>query len=90
MYQKFIDDCYLKNGKCCAGCDHWAWHNSTVGDCTKSAPVSSEDRISMLNMEATSIKVNAGHIVTKRDHLCGYFVDTYDCDKTTSPFFDDL
>ena len=51
----------------------------------KSAPVSGDDRISILDLErvSMSIEVGSGHVMTKRDHLCGYFVDTYDWNSST-------
>ena len=75
VIQNLVDSFYRDNGKCCAGCDHWQWHNATIGDCTKSAPVSSKDRISMIDID---IEVRAGHIVTDRSHVCGEFADSFD------------
>jgi hypothetical protein len=74
--QQFIDDFYKNHGDCCAGCDFWKWHNSHLGDCTKSAPVCGQERHSMLDIESCSMPLEAGHILTKRDHLCGDFIDT--------------
>lgn len=76
--QRFIDDFYKSHGDCCAGCDHWQWHNTAVGDCTKSAPVSSRERHSMLGVTGCSSEPSAGHILTKRDHVCGDFIDTHE------------
>ena len=73
--QQSIDSFYLSHGKCCAGCDWWRWHTPYIGDCTKSAPVSGLERYSMLGMENISVSIPAGHIVTRRDHVCGDFVD---------------
>lgn len=78
--QSLVDDFYFANGPCCAGCDFWQWHNSAVGDCTKSAPVSAEQRFSMISPDA-SILPSAGHIVTPRDHWCGDFKDGFDWAK---------
>lgn len=78
LKQKFIDEYYKLNGPCCAGCDWWKWHNVMVGDCTKSAPVAGEERVSMLSIESCSKQLEAGHILTKRDHLCGDFIDTHE------------
>lgn len=75
MAQKEVDKFYKTNGPCCAGCDFWRWHNSVIGDCTKSAPVSGAERWSMLNMGSLSLNAEAGHIVTPRHHLCGDFKD---------------
>lgn len=73
------DKFYLNHGKpCCAGCDWWRFHNSLVGECIKSAPVSGEQRMAMLGIESVSMSPEAGHVFTKRDHYCGDFVDTYD------------
>ncbi len=76
--QDAVDAFYKAHGPCCAGCDHWRWHNSVVGECTKSAPVSGRERWSMLGWESVSVELPAGHIMTRRDHRCGEFVDTYD------------
>lgn len=81
--QRSIDDYYFKHGPCCAGCDFWRWHNSVVGDCTKSAPVSAEQRFSMISPDA-SIHPAAGHIITPRNHKCGDFKDTFDWKKIKS------
>lgn len=75
MSQKSIDAFYKKNGDCCAGCDWWHWINSVVGNCTKSDPVSERERLGMLNIENCSLNVGAGHVLTKRDHVCGDFKD---------------
>ena len=79
--QKILDDFYKKNGNCCAGCDHWRWHKSVVGDCTKSAPVSGADRVSMLGIQSNSMSIQSGHIMTERSHVCGDFIDTHKWEK---------
>lgn len=76
--QRAVDRFYHQYGKCCAGCDHWRWLNSSVGECTRTAPVSGEERMKMLGMRSLSQPAEPGHIVTRRDHVCGEFVDTYD------------
>lgn len=76
--QRVVDAYYRKHGPCCAGCDHWRWFNSVVGECTRSAPVSGEERMAMLGMKNLSQLAEPGHIVTKRDHVCGEFIDTHD------------
>ena len=73
-----IDSFYWAHGPCCAGCDHWMQHNSAVGDCTKSAPASGSERIGMLGFRYHSVAPSAGHVMTKRDHKCGDFSDTFD------------
>lgn len=73
--QKTIDAYYAKHGPCCAGCDWWRWLNSTVGECTKTVPVSGQERISMLGVTNVSMPVGAGHIMTLRSHVCGQFLD---------------
>ena len=73
--QQMIDKFYKSKGSCCAGCDYWRWHNSVVGDCMKSAPVGGSERHSMLDIQSLSVELKAGHILTKRDHLCGEFID---------------
>lgn len=52
--QRGIDAYYRKHGPCCAGCDHWGWFNSMVGECTRSAPVSGEERMAMMGMTSLS------------------------------------
>ncbi|MAD46576.1 MAG: hypothetical protein CMH98_16365 [Oceanospirillaceae bacterium] len=74
-----LDQFYKKYGPCCAGCDHWRWHNSVVGECTKSAPVSGQERWSaVLQLDSASTTLPAGCVMTERDHHCGDFIDTYD------------
>lgn len=73
--RKAVDAFYAKHGPCCAGCDWWRFHNSLVGECIKSAPVSANERTAMLGITGVSMDIGAGHILTKRDHLCGDFSD---------------
>lgn len=76
--QRMMDRHYLENGKCCAGCDWWRFHNSLVGDCTKSAPVSAAERVSMFGIQGASMgAADAGHIITPKDHVCGDFKDDF-------------
>lgn len=79
--QAFIDQFYHDHGPSCAGCDHWRWYSSLVGECVKSAPVSSDERLGMFDMDFCSLKPGAGHVLTRRDHVCGDFIDTYDWSK---------
>ena len=83
--QQILDKIYLDGNKapCCAGCDWWRFHNSMVGDCTKSAPVSGLDRVSMLGITKINESPPSGHIMTLRGHKCGDFVDTYDWPDAT-------
>lgn len=78
--QALVDAYYLDNGKkpCCAGCDHWAFINSRMGECTASPPVGAVERAAMLNMKGVSFNVGAGHVLTPYDHQCGSFVDTFE------------
>lgn len=84
--QENIDRFYWANGKCCAGCDWWCAHNSSTGDCTKSAPVSGKERFDMFGIQSSSLPLPAGHIVTKRGHVCGNFKDDFDW-QSLSPFY---
>lgn len=84
--QEFIDAFFWAHGPCCAGCDWWRHLNSSVGECTRSAPVASGDRIAMLGMERASIDIGAGHIMTPRDHRCGEFRDTFDWSSLPAPY----
>jgi len=81
--QQIVDAFYKKHGPCCAGCDWWRFHNSSVGECIKSEPVSGAERYSMTGITKTNFTPDAGHIITKRDHVCGEFADTYDWEATT-------
>jgi hypothetical protein len=79
--QEFVDTFYHAHGKCCAGCDWWRYMNSTAGECTKSAPVLEGDRVGMLGMTGGSLEIGAGHVLTRREHVCGDFKDEYDWPK---------
>lgn len=76
--QERFDRFYFRNGPCCAGCDWWSSMNSRVGNCTKSAPVGGHERWEMLGISNCSLKPEAGHIVTRVDHVCGDFKDEFD------------
>ena len=74
--QAIIDAFYAKRGPCCAGCDWWRWHNSCVGECTRTEPVSGTERVAMIGVTGSSLPLGAGHIMTPREHVCGEFRDT--------------
>lgn len=76
--RRLVDKFYFEHGPCCAGCDWWRYHNSVVGECLKSGPVSSVDRVSMFGFDSFTLHIEAGHIMTQRDHVCGEFIDTHD------------
>jgi hypothetical protein len=76
--QQAHDRFYITKGPCCAGCDYWRHINGVSGECRKAAPVSSDDRAAMLGIESASINFGAGHPITRRDHWCGEFADTFD------------
>lgn len=76
--QLLVDRFYKENGPCCAGCDWWRFINSAAGECIKNAPVSDSERLAMLGISKTTLPAGSGHIMTKRDHVCGDFLDTYD------------
>lgn len=76
--QECIDAFYWKRGPCCAGCDWWRAHNSSVGECTRGAPVAESERWAMLGMSGISLRTGAGHVATTRDHVCGDFRDDFD------------
>jgi hypothetical protein len=73
--QDRIDRFAAEHAPCCAGCDHWRWHNSVVGECLRTAPVAGIARVSMLGISATSAPLQSGHIMTPREHRCGEFQD---------------
>lgn len=76
--QEWLDAFYFKNGPSCAGCDWWRSISSHVGECHRSAPVKGDLKYAMLGMEGCSMKLPAGHILTKHDHHCGDFKDEFD------------
>lgn len=77
--QEHVDTFYWSHGPCCAGCDWWRHFNSSVGECLKSAPACGLERWAMMGIEMSSIPLlGAGHVVTKRDHRCGDFIDSFD------------
>lgn len=76
--QEILDRFYTEHGPCCAGCDWWYSVNSLVGECRRSAPVSGQQRVTMIGMRSTSITLGAGHIHTLREHYCGEFKDGFD------------
>ena len=76
--QFFVDSFYVKNGPCCAGCDHWRHVNSMVGECLRSAPVASGDRTGMLGISGSSPAPAAGHTTTRGDHRGAAFDAAFD------------
>jgi hypothetical protein len=76
--QEMADRFYAKHGPCCAGCDWWHRINTLVGECHKSAPVGGIERSSMLEIHVTSLPLEAGHVMTRREHHCGDFKDEFD------------
>lgn len=76
--QELLDRFYTEHGPCCAGCDWWRHLNSVVGECRKSAPVDADQRFDVLNLSYASLRVEAGHILTRREHHCGDFKDEFD------------
>lgn len=76
--QKLIDKFYKDNGPCCAGCDNWRWQNAVIGECTKSLIISGEEIAKMLSIESCSANLGAGQALTKRDYVCGNFIDTHE------------
>ena len=73
--QAIIDEFYKQHGPCCAGCDWWFWLNTVVGECRKSAPVSGSERFAMIGSTGSSLPLEAGHVMTWRNHVCGEFSD---------------
>jgi hypothetical protein len=84
--QELLDRFYFTHGPCCAGCDWWRSLNGAAGECHRSAPVSSEDRMAMLGIEGCSSLIGAGHVLTPRDHYCGDFKDEFDWQSLPRPY----
>ena len=81
--QEHLDRFYFERGPCCAGCDWWEHLSSLVGNCTRSKPVSSAERWGVVGIANSSLRPEAGHIITKRDHVCGDFKDEFDWSSLT-------
>jgi hypothetical protein len=84
--QEWHDRFYTEHGPCCAGCDHWQSLNSTAGECRFSKLVSGTERLAMLGITYSSLKVGAGHVITPRDHVCAHFKDDFDW-STLTPWY---
>lgn len=84
--QVLLDQFYWSRGPCCAGCDWWRHHNSLVGECTRSAPVSDAERWGMIGFVGASLATGAGHPMTRRDHHCGEFRDSFDWSSLPSAY----
>ena len=81
--QAILDQFYKERGPCCAGCDWWCWHNAAAGECIRTVPVAGHERLALLGVTWTSYPVQAGHIMTPRDHVCGEFCDSEQTPKGT-------
>lgn len=88
--QRAVDAFYWKHGPCCAGCDWWRYFNSVLGECLKSAPVTSEQRYAMAGLSSPSLLGGAGHVATPREHHCGDFTDTFDWGSLTLAYRKDI
>ena len=84
--QEFLDRFYFEHGPCCAGCDWWQSLNSRAGLCTKWPPFKEGDRVAMLGITGSSLDVGSGHVMTLRDHLCGWFKDDFDWSSLPLPY----
>lgn len=73
--QEMMDNFYRQKGPCCAGCDHWRWVNSVAGLCTQSKIVPSKERGAMFEISSSTLNFGAGHVMTKREYVCGLFRD---------------
>jgi hypothetical protein len=76
--QEARDRFYWERGPCCAGCDWWRAYNSSIGECTKSAPVSGLERWAMIGIYNCSLQLGSGHAITRREYVCGQFKDEFD------------
>ena len=76
--QEFVDAFYAKNGKCCAGCDHWRHINSLAGECLQSKILPGKERADMLGYTSHSMNFPSGHAITLHGHCCALFADTFD------------
>jgi hypothetical protein len=84
--QEHVDTFYFRNGYCCAGCDHWRWISSLVGECLQSRIVPGHERLSMLGISRSSAPTDCGHAITRRDYHCGLFKDGFDWTSLPLPY----
>ncbi|MGX7706365.1 hypothetical protein [Methylobacterium sp. Gmos1] len=84
--QEILDTFYHQQGPCCAGCDWWHSISTLVGECHRSAMVSGHDRMIALGIDYSSLAFGAGHVVTKREHVCGDFKDEFDWTSLPLPY----
>lgn len=77
-YQKRCDEFFWKNGRCCAGCDHWSSEAGDIGECLSAPPISGSQVLKSLGIEWSSYIPPPGQPFTRRDHVCGAFQDTFD------------
>lgn len=85
-WQESVDTFYFRTGKCCAGCDWWRSLSPLIGNCTRSRIVSGKERADMLGLEHCSLRIKAGHAVTRRDYVCGEFKDEFDWTTLPLPY----
>src|SRR5690349_606317 len=72
--QEAVDQFYLRNGPCCAGCDFWRYFNAVAGECTRYPPNKRHDAGATLGIYGSSLGPTSTAI-TLRDHWCGEFRD---------------
>lgn len=77
-YQERCDTFYWKNGRCCAGCDHWSSSEGDIGQCMAAPPVSGMDVLRSLDITWSSYIPAPGQPFTRHDHVCGAFKDDFD------------
>ncbi len=77
-YQERCDTRYWKDGRCCAGCDHWASEGGDIGECGAAPLVSGTDVIRSLGISWSSYTPPPGQPYTQADHVCGAFKDDFD------------
>lgn len=80
-YQFLVDAFYKQNGNCCAGCDHWRFHNHLVGECTKSQLMPATTALEGMGIFNHTGAKGTSHALTKRDYVCGNFIDSFDWDS---------
>lgn len=86
-WQENVDRFYFGLGRpCCAGCDWWRSLSPLVGDCTKSKLVGGVERWDALGIDRCSLRLPAGHVITKRDYVCGNFKDDFDWSSLPLPY----
>lgn len=89
-YQAKCDRLYWSQGKCCAGCDHWASDGALTGTCDAAGIVSGDQVLKSMNISFSSYMPGPGFPWTKAEHVCGLFKDEFDWSKLSQEYLEQI